>query len=391
MQYNFYAPTRVLFGAGRLNELHTLDMPGKKAAIIISKGTSCQKYGYLKRLQEQLEKANCTYCVFAKVGANPLKQVVEEGATFIKDNNCDFVVALGGGSVMDAAKNMAMLATQDSCDLWDFVGGVTGKNMPIKNSPLPWIAITTTAGTGSEVDNWGVITNLATNEKLGTAKDDRLFAKIAIVDASLMTSVPPLLTAFQGFDALFHCTEGYLSKKSNLMSQMFDLTAIQKIGEYLPRAVKDGNDITARQNVAFANTLGGYSMVAGSTISCHALEHAMSAFYPDLPHGAGLIMISQAYYEYWVQKGAVDELLVQMAQALGDNSATKPQDFVFALLDLQKKCGVENLKMSDYGIKKDDALLFAPNAFATTKRLFDCDRLQMTQQEAIQIYQKSYK
>lgn len=104
--------------------------------------------------------------LFDKIEANPLKTTVMEGAEYAKSNGCDFIVALGGGSVMDASKAIASMATNDG-DLWDYIGGGTGKGLPLKNNPLPIVAITTTAGTGSEVDQWGVISNEETNEKIG--------------------------------------------------------------------------------------------------------------------------------------------------------------------------------------------------------------------------------
>mgnify|MGYP000005603364 FL=1 len=127
--------------------------------------------------------------VFGKVEANPLKSTAMEGAEFARSHKCDFVVALGGGSVMDAAKIMAMMAKNQG-DLWDYVTGGTGKGLPLPNAPLPVVCITTTAGTGSEVDQWGVINNEQTQEKIGSGGHDSLFPVLAVVDPELMESVP---------------------------------------------------------------------------------------------------------------------------------------------------------------------------------------------------------
>ena len=229
MSYNFFNPTRVLFGAGELNNLHKQAMPGKKAMVVISNGKSTRENGTLDRTLEQLRMAGVETAIFDKVEANPLKSTVEAGAKFAKDNGCDFVVALGGGSVMDAAKIMAMYALQPG-ELWDYVAGSTGKMQPLVNPTLPVVAITTTAGTGSEVDQWGVITNPETNEKIGCGGMDSLFPVLAVVDPELMLTVPPKFTAYQGFDALFHSVEGYISIVSSLMSDMVQLAAIENIG-----------------------------------------------------------------------------------------------------------------------------------------------------------------
>ena len=390
MAYQFFNPTRVLFGAGQLNNLHAQTMPGKKAMVVISNGKSTRESGALERTLSQLSMAGVETVLFDKVGANPLKSVVEEGAHFAKENGCDFVVALGGGSVMDAAKVMAMYALQPG-DLWDYVAGSTGKMKPLVNPTLPVIAITTTAGTGSEVDQWGVITNPETNEKIGCGGQDSLFPVIAVVDPELMATVPPKFTAYQGFDALFHSTEGYISKANSLMSDMVQLAAIENIGKYLARAVKDGSDMEAREHVAFANTMSGYSMVVGACTSEHAMEHAMSAYHQQLPHGAGLIMISKEYYTHFIKKHCCDERFVRMAKALGKQDAKAPMDFVTALTELQEACGVSDLKMSDYGIQKEECMTLAKNARATMGGLFGADPVPMTDEECAAIFEKSYR
>ena len=252
----------------------------------------------------------------------------------------------------------------------------------------PIAVVTTSAGTGSEVDTIGVISNPDTNEKIGIGGMAGMFAKYAIVDPELMKTVPPKFTAYQGFDALFHSLEGYISNKHNIMGDMIQRAAIENIGHYLARAVKDGNDIEAREHVAYANTMSGYSMVVTSCISEHSMEHAMSAYHPELPHGAGLIMLSK---EYFVKAHACDGRFVRMAQALGKKDASKPEDFITALLELQKACGVDDLKMSDYGIKKEEAMTLAKNARATMMRLFVRDPQETTDEEIAGIYERAYR
>lgn len=389
--YNFFAPTRVLFGEGQLSNLHTLPMPGKKALLVISNGKSTITNGSLARTQEELKKAGCEYVVFNKVAANPLKEVVEEGAQCARDNGCDFVVALGGGSVMDAAKNMAMFAPQDSKDLWDYVFTDYGKKRVPEKPVLPWIAITTSAGTGSEVDAAGVITNTKTNEKIGVGGFPGMMALYAIVDPELMKTVPPKFTAYQGFDALFHSLEGYIVNNDNPMGEMVQRAAIENIGKYLPRAIQNGNDMEARDAVAFANTMSGYSMDVSACTSEHSMEHAMSAYHTQLPHGAGLIMISYEYFKFWIDKHIIDDRFVAMAHFLGKEDAKKPEDFLEALLDLQKACGVDDLKMSDYGIQKDEAMKFAKNARSAMGVLFQFDPAETTDEEIAGIYERAYK
>jgi len=384
-----YVPTRILFGAGELNNLHSQKMPGKKAMIVISKGKSARSYGYLARTEEQLKLAGIETVVFDKVEPNPLKSTVMAGGSFAKENGCDFIIALGGGSCIDASKAIAVMATNDG-DYWDYVFGGTGKGMAMEHKPLPVIAITTTAGTGSETDPWAVITHEENHEKIGLGNDD-MFPVLAIVDPEIMTSVPPKFTAYQGFDALFHSVEGYVSKGANLMSDMYAITAIENVSRNLAKVVKDGKDIDAREKVAFGNTLSGVVESVGLCTSQHSLEHAMSAFHQELPHGAGLIMISEAYFTHLIDKHVCDDRFVQMAKAMGMEDAKEPIDFIKMLLELQEDCGVADLKMSDYGIKPEEFETMAKNAKDTMGFLFTCDRSEISVEESATIYKESYK
>lgn len=389
MSFQMYVPTRTLFGVGELNNLHNQKMPGKKAMIVISNGKSTRSNYYLDRTEEQLNMAGVETVLFDKVEANPLKSTVMDGSLFSHENNCDFIVALGGGSVMDASKAMAIMSTNNG-DLWDYVSSGTGKGKAILNTPLPIVAITTTAGTGSETDCGAVITNAETKEKTGIVHES-LFPYLAIVDPELMTTVPPKFTAYQGFDALFHSIEGYISNKANIMSDMVGITAIENVSRNLERAVKDGNDLEAREKIAFGNYLSGIEMCVGSTSSQHSLEHAMSAYHQDLPHGAGLIILSKAYFTFFIERNVCHEKFIKMAKAMGMEDAKEPMDFIKALTKLQEACGVSNLKMSDYGIKPEEFKMMAKNAMSTMGFLFTCDRMSLTIKDCISIYEKSYK
>ncbi|EGD48354.1 iron-containing alcohol dehydrogenase [Ruminiclostridium papyrosolvens DSM 2782] len=389
MSFNYFIPSRILFGKGQLSELHNQSLPGKKALIVTSAGTSVKKYGYLGRLEEELKKANVEFILFDKILPNPIKPHVMEGAKLARESGCDFIIGLGGGSSIDSAKSIAVMASNEG-DYWDYVGGGSGKGMPVAVDPLPVVAITTTAGTGTEADPWTVITNDETNEKIGFGYD-KTFPVLSIVDPDLMMTVPAHLTAYQGFDALFHSTEGYINVVANEMSDMYALKSIELLGKYLSKAVNDGSDEEAREKVALANTLAGMVESTSGCTSEHSLEHAMSAFHPDLPHGAGLIMVSREYYTFFAKSGACSQRMIDMAVALGKKDAKEPMDFVIALLELQKACGMDNLKMSEYGIEKSEMEALAKNARHTMGGLFACDPVKLSDKDVVEIYNKSYK
>ena len=389
MNFDFNNPTRILFGSGKLDELGNQPMPGKKALLLMSGGRSAKVSGAYDRTIEQLEKAGVDVAEFAKVMENPVKEMVMEGAAFARENGCDFIVALGGGAVLDSAVAIAAMATNPG-DLWDYVNGGTGKAQPLVNQGLPIVTITLTAGTGSEVNCWGVISNLETNEKIGFG-DPSLVPVLAIVDPELMRTVPAKYTAYQGFDALFHNTEVMMSNGVNILSEAIALSAIENIAVYLPRAVKDGNDLEAREHVAYGSTMAGITMQLTSTTAQHSMEHAMSAYHHDLPHGAGLIMISKAFAEFFIEKHACDAQFIKMAKAMGIKDADKPEDFITALVDLQKACGVADLKMSDYGMKKEECMTLAVNARETMGGLFLANPCPMSDEECAGIFEKSYR
>ena len=388
--FDFYNPTHILFGSGKLDELGNQPMPGKKALLLISSGKSAKVSGALERTQAQLEKAGVEYAVCAKIHENPTREIVMDAAAFAKENGCDFIVALGGGAVLDSSVAVAAMATNPG-DLWDYVNGGTGKGQPLVNKPLPQVTITLTAGTGSEINNWGVISRNDTHEKIGFGGAPELVPVLAVVDPELMKTVPSKYTAYQGFDALFHNTEVMMSNGVNILSETLALSAIENIAKYLPRAAADGNDIEARERVAYGSTIAGITMQLTSTTAQHSMEHAMSAYHPDLPHGAGLIMISVEFARYFIERHACDGQFVKMARAMGMPEADKAEDFLTALVQLQKDCGVADLKMSDYGFAKDECMTLAVNARETMGGLFLANPCEMSDEECAGIFEKAYR
>lgn len=396
MNFNLNTPTNLIFGAGKLEELGSQIVSkcgegklGKKALLLISNGNSVKKYGTLERVEKQLKKAGVEYVICANIHENPSKEVVMEAAAFAKENNCDFIVALGGGAVLDSSVAVAAMATNPG-DLWDYVSGGTGKAQPLVNSALPIVTIATSSGTGSEINCWGVISNHQTNEKIGFG-DPSIIPVLAIVDPELMKTVPAKYTAYQGFDALFHNTEVMISNGINILSETIALSAIEQIAKHLPRAVANGNDLEAREGVAYGSTIAGLTMQLTNTTAQHSMEHAMSAYHHDLPHGAGLIMISKAFAEFFIEKHACDEQFIKMAKVMGIPEADKPEDFITALVKLQKDCGVDNLKMSDYGFTSDESMTLAVNARETMGGLFLSNPCEMSNEECAGIFDKSYR
>ena len=182
-----------------------------------------------------------------------------------------------------------------------------------------------------------------------------------------------------------------MSKGVNILSETIALSCIENIANYLPRAVNDGNDLEAREHIAYGSTMAGITMQLTSTTAQHSMEHAMSAYHHDLPHGAGLIMISKAFAEFFIEKHACDGQFIKMAKAMGMEQADKPEDFVTALVSLQEKCGVADLRMSDFGIEKDECMTLAINARETMGGLFLANPCEMSNEECAGIFEKAYR
>ena len=365
MNFSFYMPTRIFFGAGEIQRLGSEALPGRKA-LVVTCGSSVKRLGYLDRVLGLLAQSGCEAVCYGKIKPNPGKREVEEGAALCRAEGCDFVLGLGGGSAIDSAKAIAVSAACGG-DYWDYIEGGSGKGI-VPAGALPVVAVTTTAGTGTEADPWTVVTKEEGGEKIGGGWDCT-FPVMSVVDPELMETVPPDLTAYQGFDALFHATEGYLNARHSPVSDLFALKAIEYIGNYLPRAVKKGGDKEARAYVALANTYAGIVESLSGCTAEHSIEHAMSGRHESLPHGAGLIMIAPAYYRAVKASGAVDSRLKEMSDAIGGWN----DDFAFALEELMRVCGVDGLKMSDYGMTEAEIPALAAHAVEIMGGLFALD------------------
>ena len=183
-----------------------------------------------------------------------------------------------------------------------------------------------------------------------------------------MVSIPPHLTAYQGFDAFFHAAEGFIANCSTPISDLYALEAIRLLAKYLPIAVSDGKNLKARAKVAWGSTLAGLVESTSSCTSEHSMEHAMSAFYPELPHGAGLIALSEAYFETFRNDSM--KRYMKMAEVMTQQKSNRPSDFIDALVRMQTACNVRDIRLSDWGLKEEDLPKMVQNARDTMGGLF---------------------
>lgn len=412
MNFDFHVPTRILFGRGALNDLSKLEMPGKKALVVIGNGKSMKTNGYLDRVLNLLQSVGVESVVYDGVQPNPVVSNVREGRDMFLKEGCDFVVGLGGGSTIDCAKSIAVMAMNTEYDIWDYIGNTEKGNelyiqetsrdsldimMPHRiKTPYGWkrlkgaypiVGITTTAGTGSEADPWCVTTNPDTTDKMGMG-GDCTFPQIAVVDPELMVSVPRDLTIYQGFDALFHCMENYFGKPSTRLGRNFSIDGIREVCTYLQRVVHDGDDIEAREGLAYANLMGAFSLSDGGTCAMHAMSETVGAYAHSIPHGAALICLSEAYFSFYA-KYRVEKLL-DLGRIMGEDlDALEGDDKymapVYALRKLKKACGVESITLLDWKLDPNDIDEVARKAKDSHMRLFNKDPFMLEHDQVVEI------
>ncbi len=266
-------PTTIVFGNGALTQLpeHVKRIGGTRVLLVSDKGIV--KAGIVAKVAALLEAASFPTSVFDGVDPNPVEGNVFDGVAAYHAHSADCIVAVGGGSPLDAGKLIALKTTHDLplVDYDDATGGdaFIGPNVP------PIVTIPTTAGTGSEVGRSGVVT-LAANGRKTVIFSPHLLARIALLDPELTVSMPARVTAATGFDALTHCLEAYLSKGDHPMADGIALAGLELCAEHLPRATKNGHDLEARGGMMKAAMMGAVAFQKGLG-ACHSLAHPLSS------------------------------------------------------------------------------------------------------------------
>lgn len=297
MKFEFRNPTHLVFGAGTLSKLGEVVSAHGKKALLVTGGGSVKRNGTFDRAVSSLKASGIAIAECSGVEPNPRLSTVEKGAAIARNESCDVVVALGGGSTMDAAKVMAAALFYEG-DLWQMMAGQENRILPTQ--ALPVVTVPTLAATGSEMNGGAVITNEKTIVKsFVTAKC--LYPQAAIIDPELTVSVPPDQTAFGICDLITHVTESYFNGVDGTpLQDRFAEGVILTAMEWGPKAVADGNDIEARAQVQWASVVALNGWVQTGTLSpypVHMIEHTLSAHH-DIAHGAGLAIVNPAWMRF---------------------------------------------------------------------------------------------
>lgn len=348
--FDTYFPTKLIFGEGTIQRLGETARSYGRKAMVVTTGNDMRDFGILEKALDSLEKAGVSWEVFSEVEQNPKDYNVDRGVCVYKETGCEMTIGLGGGSAMDAAKAIAMIA-RNGGRVMDYMPGQPRYTEELTETE-PCICVTTTAGTGSEATYFAVVTNTVTHEKPGLGCPC-MMPVASIIDPELMLSVPRRVTAQTGVDVFFHAMEAYLSSVSTPYTEMVSLEAMRIVSEYLPKVLEDPEDREARSQMAWANTLGGIAIVFAATCGLHAMGHSISGV-TDIPHGRALSIAAVAFMEYTYR--ADFKRYARVARILGADPALSDEEAAGQSPALMKRflenAGMETC-LSSLGVRED--------------------------------------
>lgn len=374
-------PTRFISGVGCIEEIGNITKEFGKKAFIVTGRNSTKRTGLLDKVTRLLQQYEVAYYIFDKIESNPLTTTVEEGVKLLKINNCDVVIGLGGGSPMDSAKAIAFSAVNHG-DITDYIFGKPG------TGALPIIAVTTTAGTGSEGDCLAVLTNPDTNDKK-SLKSPLVYPKVSIVDPELMTTLPKRIIASTGFDAMSHSIEAFLAKRCTPDVEVLALEAIELLYKYLPRVYENPNDVSSWEKVAYANTIGGMVIDQAGVTLPHGMEHPISGLL-NVTHGEGLAALFPVILKATVGKCNDKILKIGKAMGLDFNNLSKAHAEILCVFEIKKfleKLQL-NFTLTDLGVKEDHIPWLAHNAMKTMVYAITNHPMVLNEDEIADLYRE---
>ena len=320
ISFSYEQTTEILFGCGKLSELGNLAKRYGKTAMLVTVPEFPAIAPLYKRTKQYLINAGLDIVHYDGCVPNPTTESVDLGTELARRKKVDVVIGLGGGSSMDTAKAIAMSAVNPG-RAWDYLFF----KEPQPEKTLPCIAITTTSGTGSQITQVAVMTETATLTK-SAIFNNLIYPRTAIIDPELMLTVPAHVTASTGFDAFCHCFESYINVKASPYTDIIALEGIRMAAKYLRRAVEDGQDIEAREGMAWADTCGGLAIANAGVTLPHGVGMTISGHCPQIMHGESLALTYPSFmrftYPAAIQKFAVvGRILNPELAALPDEKA----------------------------------------------------------------------
>ncbi len=379
----FWSPNKIILGAGAARQIgkEARSLGGTKALLVTDPGVA--EAGLLRGIREALEAEKIQADVFDGVIPEPPARVVDECARLARSEKYDVIIGIGGGSSLDTAKGVSIMATNEGKVL-DYAGvDLVGKR------GLPKILVPTTAGTGSEVSRVFVITNEEDNTKRAVYSSFVL-ADVAVVDPMLSLSMPPAVTADTGIDALVHAIESYVSVSATPFSDLFALEAIRLIAENLPVAYAKGSNLEARNNMMLAATMAGMAFTSGGLGAVHGLAYVLGTEY-HLAHGRSNAIMLPYVMDY--NKIGNLKKYARIARAMGENieglsSFEAAEKAVAAVKRLLAGVNI-SIKLADYGVSREDLPKLVEGGMKQA-RLFATNPRDLAEEDVKNVYSLAF-
>lgn len=344
MGHSFIMPKHIFTGENALADSKEAIASLGTHALIVA-GSSMQKRGNVKLITDILDDCKIAYTIYDEISSEPVDTMIDKGLSIYKENACDFLIAIGGGSPLDVMKAIAAMVTNPG-RISDYLGKV------ITNPTPPMVAIPTTAGSGSEATQFTIITDTERDIKM-LLKGAVLMPELAIIDPHFTVSAPPNITAATGLDALCHASEAFTSRKAQPLTDDLAVAAVKKIFKYLPIAFHDGTNLEAREQMSIAALEAGCAFNNASVTLIHGMSRPIGALF-HVPHGISNAMLIGECFSFALD-GAY-ERFATLGRAIGaanadDTDAAAAKKFLDACIDLCKECEIPTL--AEYGIDKD--------------------------------------
>lgn len=345
MAREFIVPGQIITGSGALNMAEeTLKGLGKKALIVTDKVMI--QLGNCAKVEAALKNQGVDYAIYSEIVGEPTDVMIENGLKVYKEEGCDFLVALGGGSPIDSMKAIGSLVVNGG-NISDYMGKIIDVEMP------PLVAIPTTAGTGSEATQFTIITDTKKDIKM-LLKGKVLIPSLAIIDPQFTMTAPPKITAATGLDALCHAVEAYTSRKAQTLSDTFAMSAVKRIFKYLPVAFKDGQNEEARVQMSVAALEAGIAFNNASVTIIHGMSRPIGALF-HVAHGLSNAMLLKECLTFALE-GAYDRF-AELGRAVGvasdaDSDKEASEKFLAAVEAIVKE--LETPTLAEFGIDKEE-------------------------------------
>lgn len=354
--FSFYLPVKIKFGIGLWERIPEESYAlGAKKILLVTGRKHLKNTGILDKLLHLFNNYQVEVIVFDDVPPEPPYYVVDNGAEIAKSKEVDLIVGIGGGSVLDVAKAIALKINLPG-SIWDYIGE---KSEKISTQSIPCILVPTTAGTASEVTKVSVLINPDTKEKL-SIRHDSLYGKIAIVDPLLTLSMPRENTIYSGLDAFIHSLESFLSLNSNILTDPISINSLKIVYKYLPRVIENLERIDLREKLLYASTISGVAFSQTGLGGIHALAHPIGV-YANIPHGLACALVALPMLEYNLDI-LPREKISTLGRAVGVYSLRSAKEKILKKIEEFLKTLDIKLGLRNYGISKEQLSIIAKEA-----------------------------